>query len=78
MLRIRKSVFGVLQKEFADIAGTSQGTVSKWEAGELAPDRDQLEKIRKEAIRRELDWDDSWFFETPPLAPEPAKQAVGS
>lgn len=65
MLYIRKRVFGVSQTEMAEIAGVSQGTVSKWEAGLLAPDLAELERIRNEAAARELPWDDRWFFESP-------------
>lgn len=65
MLHIRKLVFGVPQTEMAEIAGVSQGTVSKWETGLLAPDLAELERIRNEASRRNLDWDDRWFFEAP-------------
>lgn len=80
MLHIRKTVLRLSQAEMAIVAGkVSQGTVSKWEAGELEPDREQLALIRAEVLRRELPWDDGWFFEAPPTAPtdvpEPAKAA---
>lgn len=65
MAYIRKQVFGVTQGAFAEIAGTTQGTVSRWEAGELEPTREQLERVRGEAISRGLEWEDSWFFERP-------------
>lgn len=70
MLHIRKNVFGVPQTEMAEIAAVSQGTVSKWENGSLAPDRNELERIRAEAAARGLTWDDSWFFEAPTEAVE--------
>lgn len=62
---IRKSVLGLSQAELATIASVSQGTVSKWEAGELDPNLDEMARIRDEARRRGLEWDDSWFFEIP-------------
>lgn len=65
MLYIRTQVFGVRQTEMGEIAGVSQGTVSKWETCLLAPDLAELERIRNEAARRNLAWDDSWFFEAP-------------
>jgi DNA-binding transcriptional regulator YiaG len=68
MLHIRKNVFGVPQTEMAEIAAVSQGTVSKWENGALVPDRDELDRIRSEAMRRNLEWDDRWFFEVPEAA----------
>jgi predicted transcriptional regulator len=62
---IRKSVLGLSQAGMAAVAEVSQGTVSKWENGELNPNRDEMARIRDEARRRKLAWDDSWFFETP-------------
>ena len=62
---IRKSIFDVSQAELAAIAGTTQATVSRWESGELHPDRDQLARIREAAKVRGLRWDDAWFFEAP-------------
>jgi transcriptional regulator with XRE-family HTH domain len=65
MLHVRKSVLKLSQAELAKIARVSQGTVSKWEAGQLEPSRDELDRIRLEAVERGLDWEDRWFFETP-------------
>lgn len=81
MLHVRKTVLGLTQAEMSAITGASQGTVSKWEAGELDPGLDHLGLIRAEAQRRAIEWDDRWFFEVPepstqPDSPEPpeAKQ----
>lgn len=71
--RIRKEVFGLSQATFAAIVGVSQGTVSKWENGELAPNRDELTRIRNEARRRDIEWDDRWFFEPPVVATAAAR-----
>lgn len=65
LLHIRKNVFAASQAEMARIAGVWQGTWSKYERGEFAPGGDALERIRNEAIRRKLDWNDRWFFEAP-------------
>lgn len=62
---IRKTVLDLSQAEIAVIAEVSQGTVSKWENGELNPNMDEMARIRTAAIERGLPWDDSWFFETP-------------
>lgn len=70
LLQIRKNVFGVTQSEMAAIAKVAQGTVSRWETGELVPDRRELSRIRLEALKRGLAWDDSWFFEAPSEAAE--------
>lgn len=65
---IRKSVLKISQTELAGIAGTTQATVSRWETGDLEPDRDQLARIRSAVKDRELAWDDGWFFEAPASA----------
>jgi len=66
LLHVRKQVLGITQQEMASLTGATQATVSRWEQGELEPDRDQLERIRDEAKRQGKDWDDSWFFDVPP------------
>lgn len=70
LLHIRKEVLDLTQQEMAALTGATQATVSRWETGDLEPDRDQLERIRDEAIRRGKPWDDSWFFDVPPKAEE--------
>jgi DNA-binding transcriptional regulator YiaG len=62
---IRNSIFQVTQAEFAALAGTSQATVSRWEKGELAPNTVNLERIRRAASERQIEWHDSWFFNLP-------------
>jgi len=61
---IRRNVFGLSQTAFADIAGTTQASVSRWENGELEPGREEMAKIRKRAMQVGH-WDDRWFFEVP-------------
>lgn len=61
--RIRCKVFKVTQADMAEIAGTRQATVSRWETNKLKPSLAQLTRIRSEAHRRGLEWNDSWFFE---------------
>jgi DNA-binding transcriptional regulator YiaG len=63
MRRIRVKVFRVSQGEFALIAGVSQPTISKWEAGIQIPLSSHLRSIRSEAKRRAIPWNDAWFFE---------------
>lgn len=53
----------------AKIADTTQATVSRWEKGELEPDRDQLAMIRDEAVKKGRNWSDLWFFEVPETSP---------
>lgn len=65
MTRIRKEVFHATQAEMAEIAGTAQASISRWENEETSPTLLDLAKIRSEAMTRGLDWDDSWFFEAP-------------
>lgn len=61
--RIRKEVFDLTQAAFAEVAGVTQPTVSRWENGEWEPNLDELENIRKAAQARGIHWEDSWFFE---------------
>ncbi len=49
----------------AGIAKTTQPTISRWENGELEPDREQMKLIRDEALARGREWNDRWFFELP-------------
>jgi transcriptional regulator with XRE-family HTH domain len=60
---MRRELFQLSQIEFAAIAGVSQATVSRWETGELTPGYEELRRIREEAVRRGIDWDDSLFFD---------------
>ena len=60
---IRREVFKVSQTEMAAIAAVSQATVSRWESGELEPDRSSMEQIRQVARDRAIPWNDKWFFE---------------
>jgi DNA-binding transcriptional regulator YiaG len=62
---IRQEILKVSQHVLAAIANTSQASVSRWETGELEPDREQLDLIRQAALDRGLPWDDRWFFEKP-------------
>lgn len=59
---IRCQVFKVTQADMAMIAGTRQATVSRWEHNKLRPSLEHLLRIRAEANRRGLNWNDSWFF----------------
>lgn len=69
---IRKTVLKLSQAEIAALVGVSQGTVSKWENGELSPSLEEVSALRAEAQRRSLAWDDRWFFETPSPSTEEA------
>lgn len=62
---IRQEILKVPQTTLADIARTTQPTVSRWENGELEPDREQMKLIRQDAVARGIEWDDRWFFEIP-------------
>ncbi|WP_370881077.1 helix-turn-helix domain-containing protein [Rhizobium mesoamericanum] len=67
---IRTQVFKQPQSAFARLAGVSQGTVSKWEAGKLAPSQEEMNRIRSAAIRLAMEWkdeawQDEWFFVVP-------------
>lgn len=63
---IRKHVFRSSQAAFAEVAETTQASVSRWETGKQEPSRDEMERIRSAALERNLPWDDRWFFELAP------------
>lgn len=65
---IRKNILQVTQGALAEIAGVQQTTVSRWESGEGFPDLRQLTKIRDELLKRDIPWDDEWFFVAPEAA----------
>jgi DNA-binding transcriptional regulator YiaG len=62
MLHLRKNVFRASQIEMARIAGVSQPTVSKWEAGIQTPLSTAYKRIRAYAKRRGIPWNDAWLF----------------
>jgi DNA-binding transcriptional regulator YiaG len=62
---IRTKVFRMSQQAFADLAGVRQPTVSRWELGELHPNRESMRRIREAALAGCKPWDDRWFFEEP-------------
>jgi transcriptional regulator with XRE-family HTH domain len=67
---IRTTVFanrdapdGLTQRQFAELAGTTQPTLARWETGELKPNIDHLTRIRKAARKRGIRWKDAYFFD---------------
>lgn len=64
--RIRKQVFRLSQSEFGTIAGVTQATVSRWEAGILAPGLHEMDRIRSAAKARGLRLKAEDFFPAPP------------
>ena len=68
---IRRAVFHVSQSEFAEISGTTQSSVSRWEQGLQEPSHSEMDRIRTAAADRGIRWDDRWFFEPP----KPARSA---
>lgn len=69
---IRTEVFRVSQAEMARIAGVTQPTVSRWEAGLISPNLDEITLIRAAAKQRRLKWRDNFLFEFE--APAPASR----
>ena len=62
---IRKHVFAMSQKAFAEELDVNQSTVSRWEQGVLEPSHSEMDSIRRLAKKRNVYWDDRWFFEPP-------------
>lgn len=73
---IRKNVFEVSQSVFAEIAGTTQASVSRWETGEQEPGLEEMARIRAAARKRRIEWDDRWFFDAP--APAKSRERVAT
>ena len=65
ILHIRKNVFRLKQRDFADVVGVQQSTISRWERGESFPTLNEMHSIRAAARERGKRWQDRWFFEPP-------------
>ncbi|MBI1201470.1 MAG: helix-turn-helix domain-containing protein [Rhodopseudomonas sp.] len=64
LLHIRRHVLKVTQKEMAAIAGVKQPTISRWERGIRQPALIHLSRIRSEAKRRRIKWNDRILFDS--------------
>ena len=72
---IRTRLFGVSQKELAEVAGTTQGSLSRVEKGESDLRHSHLSKIRSAAIQRFGDlWNDRMLFDPIETLVAPAKE----
>ena len=60
---IRCTILHLTQAELAQVVGTTQATVSRWERGELEPSLSELASIRAYAKGRGCAWSDAWFFD---------------
>lgn len=63
---IRKRALKITQTKVAEITGASQGTVSRWETGELEPSFSDLAKLRVWAAANERPLNDAWLFDGVP------------
>jgi transcriptional regulator with XRE-family HTH domain len=64
------------QRELAVKLGVAQSAISRWENGILEPDRVMLGRYRKlvlKAKKRELPWDDRYFWDVPDEASPKSK-----
>lgn len=63
---IRTAVFGVAtQKEFADLLGFRQATISRAETGAQRISTEMQQRIRDLAEGMGIPWDNNWFFSIP-------------
>lgn len=68
MQYIRICVFKVAsQEEFAEMLGYSQAHISRMETGSYPISRGAQDAIRDLAQKRMIPWNNSWFFEVPPV-----------
>jgi transcriptional regulator with XRE-family HTH domain len=51
------------QSEFAELAGVSQATVSRWLSGKDRPRMETISRLRERAKKRGLRWKDAWAFD---------------
>lgn len=65
LAHIRRNVLGMTQAALAELTGATQPTVSRWDRGDLEPDRSQMARIRDFAQQQGHRWNDRWFFEVP-------------
>jgi DNA-binding transcriptional regulator YiaG len=72
MKLIRKTILDISQEQMAEITNASQATVSRWETGELEPDRKQMDLIRAAALARDIPWKDEYFFNAAAIPQERA------
>jgi len=63
VIYIRKEVLGLSQEALAEIVGTTQPTVHRWEKEGRFPHSAQP-KIRELGMAKG-EWSDTWFFEVP-------------
>lgn len=63
---IREDVFRCPnQREFGELLGYEQGTISRFESGARQLNREAQDRIRAAAKRKRIKWNDGWFFEVP-------------
>lgn len=63
---IREQVFKVpTQDAFAEMLGYTQAQISRLESGSRRISRSTQDRIRDLARKRDVKWQDKWFFEVP-------------
>jgi hypothetical protein len=67
---VRICVFQMKQIDYAEMLGLEQAAVSFWETQGRFGSFESMVKVRTEALKRGISWNDLWFFEVPPDAPK--------
>jgi hypothetical protein len=63
---IREDVFQIRsQREFAELLGYEQATISRFETGARRLTVEAQMRIQAAAKKRRIKWDNNWFFEVP-------------
>jgi transcriptional regulator with XRE-family HTH domain len=65
LLFIRKHVLRTLQGDIAAITQVAPSTVSRWEAGQIQPNLDEIARLREACLHRVGAWDEDWLFDPP-------------
>lgn len=60
VVKARKELLGLKQRELADVLGLQDITISRWERGESQPDMENLRALAK-IVGKPI----GWFFEEP-------------
>lgn len=62
---VKKHTLKCTDAELAEICDVSRMAVMRWRKGVVIPHFQYIIKLRAEIVRRDLPWDDSYWFDPP-------------